>query len=243
MFIHKYANSDGIKVHYMDNAFEDSFPTPLVYVPGALNFAEQTIDLLSTFNPRRIVTMSLRGRGKSDAPQTGYALENHVQDIAAVIEESKVQNYCLMAYSMGVPYAIKYAAKEENIKGLILCDYPATYPAIPETWSDRILTRGFIPEGRKHVVTGMQRDSKQTELSLELSLLDIPVLIIKGGEEGSLLKEKEVDKYKRFLKDVTICEIIESGHELWDPDKQKFIEIISIFLRKLDNSDEKEGLN
>ncbi|MEK4485604.1 hypothetical protein MHH81_08360 [Psychrobacillus sp. FSL H8-0484] len=146
-----------------------------------------------------------------------------------------------MAYSMGVPYAIKYAAKEENIKGLILCDYPATYPAIPETWSDRNLTRGFIPEGRKHVVTGMQRDSKQSELSLELSLLDIPVLIIKGGEEGSLLKEKEVDKYKRFLKDVTICEIVESGHELWDPDKQKFIDIITIFLRKMDNSAEREG--
>lgn len=243
MFIHKYANSDGIKVHYMDNAFEYSFPTPLVYVPGALNFAEQTIDLLSTFNPRRIVTMSLRGRGKSDAPRTGYSLENHVQDLAAVIKESKVQNYCLMAYSMGVPYAIKYAAEQTNIKGLILCDYPATYPSIPESWSDRILTRGFIAEDRNHVVTGMQKDSKQTELYPELSLLDIPVLIIKGGAEGSLLKEKEVDKYKRFLKDVKVCEIVESGHELWAPDKQRFIEKMNAFLRKLDYSDEREGFN
>lgn len=63
--------------------------------------------------------MSLRGLGKSDSPINGFTLNDHVQDINAVILHSQVKNYCLMAYSMGVPYPIKYASTNSNLKGLI----------------------------------------------------------------------------------------------------------------------------
>jgi pimeloyl-ACP methyl ester carboxylesterase len=120
-----------------------------------------------------------------------------------------------MAYSMGVPYSIKCASQISNIRGLIICDYPAKYPSIPETWAERILNRGYIDEEKEHVVKGIQEESREIDLYGELSLIKVPVLIIKGGTDGSLLRESEVEKYKKNLIDVNIIEFANSGHELW----------------------------
>ncbi|MGE7947510.1 alpha/beta fold hydrolase [Lysinibacillus sp. NPDC093688] len=235
-FIDRWANSEKVKIHYLESADYNTSVTPLVYVPGALNFAEQSTDLLGKLLSRKCITMSLRGRGNSDAPKGGYSFDDHVKDLHAIISDCKVKNYCLMAYSMGVPYAIKFASEQTDIKGLIICDYPAKYPYIPETWSDRILNSGYLNEGRRHVVTGIQKESRQIDLYSELSLIKVPVLIIKGGTDGSLLKEMEVEKYRNYLNDVNIIEIASSGHELWEPDLNKYLQIINEFLEKLDSS-------
>lgn len=178
----------------------------------------------------------MRGRGKSDAPNSEYTFEHHVNDIDAVINHSKVKGFCLMAYSMGVPYAIKYASKSSDIKGLIICDYPAKYPSIPESWSERVLRSSYINKEMKHVVEGIQKDSKMVYLYSELNRIKVPVLIIKGGTEDSLLSEIETEKYKRDLPDVTVKELSEAGHELWEPNKEKFYQLIKDFLARLDSS-------
>ena len=49
-----------------------------------------------------------------------------------------------------------------------------------------------------------------------------------------------MEKYREHLKDVTIIEVEESDHELWLPNKQKFIEIIEEFLRRLDVSNARD---
>jgi pimeloyl-ACP methyl ester carboxylesterase len=233
-FVDRWANSENVKIHYLESADYDNTLTPLVYVPGALNFAEQTTGLLGNLASRKCITMSLRGRGSSDAPKTGYSFDDHIKDLQSVISSCKVTDYCLMAYSMGVPYAIKFASQMSNIKGLIICDYPAKYPSIPDTWAERILSRGYIDKDREHVVKGIQKESREIDLYSELSLIKVPVLIIKGGTEGSLLREIEVEKYKNNLNNVNIIEFVNSGHELWEPDVNKFLHVIKEFLEKLD---------
>lgn len=235
-FEDRWGKVDGVKIHYLESIDTKEHLTPIVYIPGALNYAEQSTEFLESFSPRKCITMSLRGRGKSDAPDSGYSFGDHVRDLQAVVIHSNVQDYCLMAYSMGVPFAIKFASDQPNIKALIICDYPAKYPSIPETWSDRILKSGYISDDKQHVVKGIQKDSIQVNLTTELSLIKIPVLIIKGGKEGSLLKDVELDIYKSNLTDVKIVEIVDSGHELWMPDITHFTKIIEDFLDNLDES-------
>lgn len=235
-FTNKYANSEGVKIHYLDSDINDNLLTPLVYIPGALNFAEQSIEILQEFKSRRCLSLSLRGRGKSDAPNSGYSFEHHVKDIETVINDSKVNRFCLMAYSMGVPYAIKFASTSPGIKGLIICDYPAKYPSIPKSWSERVLSRSFISKERKHVVEGIQQESKSIELYRDLNRIQVPVLVIKGGTQESLLSEVETEKLKSNLPDVVIKELNESGHELWEPSKERFIQLINEFLVRLDDS-------
>jgi pimeloyl-ACP methyl ester carboxylesterase len=234
-FKEQFVMNSNVKLHYLDTENYDINLTPLVYVPGAMNFAEQFVDVLKFFAPRRCLPLSLRGRGKSDAPSIGYSLDHHVSDIEGVVRNSKVENYCLMAYSMGVPYAIRYASMyPDQLKGLILCDYPAKYPFIPESWPERIFSTGHIKEERHHVVTGIQRESQEILLGQKLEKINCPVLILKGGTKHSLLKNDDVEIYVRHLKHVIVEVLSNSGHELWIPDSTKFIDTIRKFLDSLD---------
>ncbi len=72
-FINRWANSEGVKIHYLESKDCDNKLTPIVYVPGALNYAEQSVELMQEFKRRKTISLSLRGRGKSDAPLTGYS--------------------------------------------------------------------------------------------------------------------------------------------------------------------------
>ncbi|KOP70312.1 hypothetical protein AMS59_21075 [Lysinibacillus sp. FJAT-14745] len=224
---------NGVKIQYIETTNCDQKLLPLVYIPGALGNAEQFIVEMESLFPRHCISISLRGRGKSDAPLSGYTFEEHILDITSVIKESNINAYCLMAYSMGVPYAIKYAAMNSSeIKGLILCDYPAIYPLIQETWIEAV--GKLVEEGRDHVVRGIQRDSKDIVLWEELKEINCPVLVLKGGTKGSLLSTDEAEKYKSNLKNVELIEFSESGHELWIPDYNKFINTITDYLNKID---------
>lgn len=233
-FVDRWTNAEEIKIHYLESQKYEEGLTPFVYVPGALNYAEQSIEFMEYFKQRRCISMSLRGRGCSDAPLNGYAFDDHIKDISAVVQQSQVTNYCLVAYSMGVPFAIKYVAMNSNVKGLIICDYPARYPAIPRTWSERIINNGFVDIEKRHVVEGIQKESRQIDLQDELSSIKVPVLIIKGGAEGTLLKEDEVKKYKENLWNVTIAEMTDSDHNLFEPDIEVLTKKIQRFLRELD---------
>lgn len=230
-----YTLNEDISIHYLESTDNSPDLTPLVYVPGALGFAEHFQDEMRILSPRHCLSLSLRGNGKSDAPLEGYSLEDHVSDIESVINESHLKGYCLMAYSMGVPYAIKHASNSpEHIKGIIICDYPAKYPSIPESWVDTVLSKGFMKEDRQHVVRGIQRDSKEVELWEDLQRIKCPVLVIKGGTNNSLLKEKATEKYINCLSNVNVVEFSDSGHELWKPDYNRFIKTVTEFLEELD---------
>ncbi|MGE7921445.1 alpha/beta fold hydrolase [Viridibacillus sp. NPDC093762] len=235
-FINRWANSEHVKIHFLESDDYDKRLTPLVYVPGALNYAEQSVELLQEFESRRSISISLRGRGKSDKPTLGYSFADHVKDIEAVIMHSQVQKYCPMAYSMGVPYTLKFASNSSEIKGLILCDYPAKYPSIPESWSERVLRSSYTNKQTKHVVEGIQKESQSITLYNELKQIQVPVLIIKGGTDGSLLSEVEAEKYNDNLQNVIVKEIVDSGHELWESEKERFLQLTKDFLVRLDNS-------
>lgn len=233
----RWAVTSGVKLHYKETAIFDDMMTPLVYVPGALNHAAQATELLDHFKDRRRISMSLRGRGQSEAPLAGYSLQDHTKDIEAVVERSGIQDYCLLAYSMGVSYAIDFAAGNPHIKGLILCDYPARYPAIPEEWTANVKAGGLVSEENFHVAEGMQRESEQLSLEEQLANIDIPVLVIRGGASGSLLKDADIEFYQKYLKDVQVLTVEKAGHELWEPDKEKFIRLIAGFLKWLDKKE------
>jgi len=122
-----------------------------------------------------------------------------------------------------------------KIKGLIVCDYPAKYPLIQETWIEAV--GKLVEDDRKHVVREIQKDSKEIVLWEELKEISCPVLVIKGGTERALLNKYEAEKYKSDLKNVELLEFSESGHELWSPDYNKFIRTIANYIKKIDLQD------
>ncbi len=141
-----------------------------------------------------------------------------------------------MAYSMGVPRAIELAARHpRRVAGLILIDYPARYPAIPETWVERVLSSyQNVPE---RVVRAIQRESREVLLWDRLRDISCPVLVLRGGGEGSLLKEADAALFRERLSRVEIAVLPKAGHDVWNPDYDRFFRTVVSFLEERDRED------
>lgn len=147
-----------------------------------------------------------------------------------------------MAFSLGVPIAISYAAtNRDKVKGLILLDYPARYPERSEAWLERALPfaiqRG-IPE---HVVRGLQREAEAVELWDELRALERSTLLVKGGVSPAV-SEEDLHRY-RDTPHVRIEVFEDSGHEIHKPDYQRFLRTVKGFLTQLDGGTSHAGPN
>ncbi len=229
--------NQSVRLHVLESSVDlgHSF-VPIVFVPGMLGLAEHYLEEMAALTPRRCVAMSLRGRGKSESPETGYSFEDHVADIEAVIGAIGLSDFCLLGYSMGVPYAIGYASRHpDSLAGLILCEYPARYPAIPPDWVDQVLTSPTLRgRAKPHVIRALQGESTEILLWDSLSQIGCPTLVLRGGQPDSQLHAEEAEMYREHLRGATITIFEESGHQLRDPDSGRYIDTIKQFLGSLD---------
>ena len=132
-------DNQGVSIHYIESFVdstveiaEDSIVEviveteerpPLLIVPGFTESAEDYIEIIRAFEDRKCIAITLRGRGKSDSPEFGYTLEDHVSDIQAVVEQLALDNFYMLGYSRGVSYMIEYALGNlSKIKGMIIGD-------------------------------------------------------------------------------------------------------------------------
>lgn len=98
-----WVDNQGVRLHYIESN-PDTPPTlsPLVYIHGAYGMAEKFLPEMEALSPRRCIAISLRGRGKSDAPETGYSFDHHISDIKALVNHLGLGHFCLMGWSVGV---------------------------------------------------------------------------------------------------------------------------------------------
>src|SRR2546427_12114962 len=110
--IEGWAVNRGLRIHYLQsNPVGSQGLTPLVYVPGALNAADGLSPEMEALAPRRCVSMALRGRGKSDAPVSGYTFEGNVSDVEAVVDSLRLTGFCLMGRALGVQHCLRHAGR------------------------------------------------------------------------------------------------------------------------------------
>src|SRR5256712_4323880 len=136
--------------------------------------------------PRRCVSMALRGRGKSDAPMSGYTFEENVSDVEAVVDSLRLKGFCLMGWSLGVPHVLRYALRHlDKIVGLILLDYPARYPRFTKEWMEWILADPvFQKVAPDHTVRGIHEGSVELPLLVELEGIDCHLLVVRRDVGG-----------------------------------------------------------
>lgn len=231
----RWASNQGVELHYLDSGQgADRSLIPVLFVPGALGAAEDYAEEIAALTPRRCVAISLRGRGQSDAPPEGYSFVNHIRDIEAVIDDARLEDFCLVGYSMGAAYAIGYVVlNPTRAVGLILGDYPARYPQISEGWveANRQQYGARVPP---HVIQAIQRESALIELWDDLPQIERPVLLLRGDQPGALLSAEDADRYIQLLPQAMAVVFPGSGHALWEPDKDRYFGTIRAFLQGLD---------
>lgn len=186
------------------------------------------------------IAISLRGRGKSDAPYSGYKLSNHISDIEKVVDALGLEEFILMGYSRGVSYMLGYALKHiERLKGVIIGDYPAIHTKLPEQWIDVFINlppwRGKTALERmtRFALEAIQRESEEKYFYDDLYKLETPVLIVSGGKEGSILSTEMKEKYLKAIENVEITVFEDCDHNIFEPDINQLINAIKNFIDKL----------
>lgn len=71
----------------------------------------------------RVLAMDLRGRGRSDKPDSGYSLDYHIRDIKCLLEDLNVDKAVIMGHSLGAFIGLAFAAQYPDLTDrLILVD-------------------------------------------------------------------------------------------------------------------------
>ena len=230
----EWVENGGVRLHCLARGEPGATGVPLVVVPGTFGAAEDYVPEMSALAPRACLAMSLRGRGRSDVPSAGYAFDDHVGDVAAVVGQLAAPRFCLMGYSMGAAYAMGWATREPGrVAGLIVGDYPARYPALSPQWVGRAIEA--LPDRvRRPVAEALQRDAAAVPLWDRLDALACPVLILRGGASGTRVTDEVAAKYRERVRDLTIVTLERSGHEIWEPDFHTYVGAMRAFLERLD---------
>jgi len=223
-------NNKGIKIHALVfNATPKAIP--IVFIPGAVNSAEEMAAGLAGTLEHYHIIISLRGRGKSSAPNTGYTLTEQASDVLAVVEYLQLAKYYIFGFSLGTSVAIRAAAQNKNkVMGLILGDYPPIYPSYGEKWVARIKASSL--NVRTACIEGLAADSTFENLLPELKTLTCPYSLFKAGQEGSLIAPQLLPILKTKAPDCAIVILSDSEHMLFDPDPTILVSEIRAFIDK-----------
>lgn len=122
-----FVETNGVRLHHVTYGAGD--PAILV-LPGITSPAitwEFVAEQLA--NDARLVVLDIRGRGLSDAPESGYALTDYAADAAGVIETLGLERPVVLGHSMGARIAAALGAWHPDAVGpLIIADPPLSGP-------------------------------------------------------------------------------------------------------------------
>jgi len=226
------ASNGKIAIHYLISNEQDT-SVPLLICPGLSETAEEYVELMTYLSPRKCVVLSFRGRGQSDTPESGYDLQSHVSDIAAVVADAQLNRFHLYANSRGVAYALGYMEKDTSgVMSVILQEYPAEHRAMPEGWAEDYISRYLVQFSRQRnirpeAVRGIERESTQLRLSKGINK---KLLVLRGKMADSLLSDEDCRRYERLCAEVSFALFERSGHDLRSMEKELLYRTIGDFI-------------
>lgn len=151
------------------------------------------------------------------------------------MEQLDLPGACLVGFSIASTYVLAYAASHpDRVRGLVLIDWPARYPAFPPEFVDRVMAQADPAFFRPVVIRGVQRDSRLTELWDQLPRITCPVLILRAGQPGgSRLTDEDVQRYLQGLPNAEVITFAESGHDVRRPSLEQFTATLRTFLERM----------
>jgi|SRR5579862_255853 len=149
-----YVEHDGLKLHHLEYGRPEA--APLVIIPGITSPAA-TWEFVSVELGRdyHVITLDIRGRGRSDTPASGYSLTDYAGDVKATVGELGLERPALLGHSMGARIAAAVRVLHPGVAGpVVLADPPltgpdrGTYPMPLEAFMDQLSAArsGAAPE-------------------------------------------------------------------------------------------------
>ncbi|HEY8525293.1 MAG TPA: alpha/beta hydrolase [Acidimicrobiales bacterium] len=236
--VERWTARSGPRIRYLDNSPTDPAGLPILFSPGLSDIAEEYAEMLAFLAPRRVLVVEVRGRGRSEAPPTGYAAADHAADLAAVLDEEGIGRFHLMTFSRGTTWGLQLAfADPTRVASVAIGDYRAAEVALPADFAEMQLRTTF--RGRpmaeripRHVLEQVAAASRDRELWDDLAKLPGPLLVAQPGGAGGILTDELVDRYRRARPDVEVVVVPDAPHDLFRPDRLYYPKAVADFLAR-----------
>jgi len=114
-YVDKYANVNGLRLHYLDWGSPDK--PPMILLHGIARHAHTFDHLAPHFaGSFHVLAIDLRGHGDSDwDPEGDYLVEDHVKDLEDLIAQLRLQRITLLGNSTGGRVAQVFAGLHPNL--------------------------------------------------------------------------------------------------------------------------------
>ncbi len=208
--------------------------TPIIIIPGVINSADEVYRALQGHLDGYHIIISLRGRGESSSPETGYSLSDQASDINAVIDNENLESVVIFGHSIGSTIGIKAASTiPKKVKGFIMGDFPPFYPPYGERWAQHVLSFGDELAITQKAIFGITNDAEYADVSKELNELQCKVLAIRASADNTLLKPEDAEKLKEICPNCEVMVLEESGHELMSDNPKGLAAILKEYMYKI----------
>lgn len=111
-----YAEVNGAKMHYATAGEGD----PILFLHGQPTWSYLWRNIMPELEGKgRLIALDLIGYGKSDKPEIGYEMTDHIAYIEGFIERMGLKNITLVIHDWGSFFGFHYAMTHpENVKGI-----------------------------------------------------------------------------------------------------------------------------
>lgn len=122
-----FADIDGVRLYFEEAGEGDP---PMLFVHGwACNLAHLAPQALHFGSTHRVVSVDLRGHGRSDQPDQDYTMARFADDLAALCRETDLDRPVVVGHSMGGSIALELAARHpEALRAAVLVDSAVLWP-------------------------------------------------------------------------------------------------------------------
>lgn len=236
-----FVHNGPVCIHALENEVRSTTPSLLV-IGGLWEPAERAIPLLSGLRSH-VAALSLRGRGLSSTPASGYDLADHLSDIDAVVREVGLEGYCVLGFSRGASYALGWTlAHQDEMAGLVLVDQPPVHqrpgPGYVDFWASLVyLGVPILNFMRRDALEGLERDAVEIDFKPRLGEIRVPTALFAGRNRGasipSDLSDETILSYRRGIPGCRVVEFLSSGHMIPDEERERYVAEVESFLEHL----------
>ena len=228
----------GPRIRYLDNAPGDATVLPVLFCPGLSDTADEYVELLDSFRPRRALVLEVRGRGRSEAPSSGYRVADHVRDLQAVLDQEGIDRFHLMTFSRGTSWGLQLAIDQpERVASIAVGDYQAAEVLLtPELLAAQLASRfrgvPMVDRVPPSVLERLASDSVDRPLWDELGHLSCPLLVARAASGGILGDELLMARYRAARPDLEELVLPGHGHDLFRHDRRRYAHAVVEFLAR-----------
>ena len=231
-----FTSRSGVRIRYLDSAPSDPVGLPILLSPGFTDHADEYVEVLEFFSPRRVLVVEVRGRGGSESPPSGYTAADHAGDLRAVLDEEGLDRFHAMTFSRGTTWALDLVlADPGRAASVCIGDYWPREHALDATLAEQVMAGRFrgkplADRVEPHVIPSLFAASVDRDLHDALAATGLPVLVATGTEQGCILDDDSIAEYRERIPGVEVVTIAGASHDLFRPDRLAYPRVVADFI-------------